>query len=183
MISPQNDPAPATSSTRTSAARPPTVACGARSTSCTRQASRPAAPSSTRIRCRPLRDGIREYQPDEIIISTHPEVRSGWLRGNLIDRARKAAGDIPVEHVVVDLDAEPRERAHVLVIGRQTVVGEPLVQAVRERAQPSPAEFTVVVPADPPGAEERMKRTLAGCARPGSRRRVASATSIPSRRR
>ncbi len=107
-----------------------------------------------------VRDGLAEYQPDEVIISTHPEVRSGWLRGNLIDRARKAAGDIPVEHVVVDLDAERRERAHVLVIGGQTVVGEPLLQAVRERARQSPAEFTVVVPADPPGAEERMKRTL-----------------------
>ena len=107
-----------------------------------------------------LRDGIREYEPDEIIISTHPEERSGWLRGNLIDRARKAAGDVPVEHVVVDLE-EPRERAHVLVIGSQTVVGERVLEAVRDRAHSSPAEFTVVVPADPPGAEERMRRTVA----------------------
>jgi hypothetical protein len=107
-----------------------------------------------------LKDGIAEHHPDEIVISTHPEMRSGWLRGNLIDRARKAAGNIPVEHVVVDLE-EPRERSHVLVIGSQTVVGEPLLQAVRERAGASRAEFTVVVPADPPGAEDRMKRTLA----------------------
>jgi len=107
-----------------------------------------------------LRDGIREYEPDEIIISTHPEQRSGWLRGNLIDRARKVGGDLPVEHVVVDLE-EPRERAHVLVIGSQTVVGERLLQAVRERAAASPAEFTIVVPADPPGAEERMRRAVA----------------------
>ena len=107
-----------------------------------------------------LRDGIREYEPDEIIISTHPEERSGWLRGNLIDRSRKVAGDVPVEHVVVDLE-EPRERAHVLVIGSQTVVGERVLEAVRERASAAPAEFTVVVPADPPGAEERMRRTVA----------------------
>ena len=107
-----------------------------------------------------LRDAIHEYQPDEIIISTHPEMRSGWLRGNLVDRARKCAADIPVEHVVVDLD-EPRERAHVLVVGSQTVVGEPVVEAVRERAGQSPAEFTVVVPADPPGAEERVKKAIA----------------------
>ena len=106
-----------------------------------------------------LRDAIHEYRPDEIIVSTHPEVRSSWLRGNLIDRARKAAGDIPLEHVVVDL-AAPRERAHVLVLGGQTVVGEPLLEAIRERAAQSPAEFTVVVPADPPGADERVRRTL-----------------------
>ena len=107
-----------------------------------------------------LRDGIREFEPDEIIVSTHPEQRSGWLRGNHIDRARKAAGDLPLEHVVVDLE-EPRERAHVLVLGSQTVVGEPVLEEVRKRAGASPAEFTVVVPADPPGAEERVRRTLA----------------------
>jgi hypothetical protein len=107
-----------------------------------------------------LRDGIREYEPDEIVISTHPEERSGWLRGNLIDRARKVAGDLPVEHVVVDLE-EPRERAHVLVIGSQTVAGETLLHAVRDRANASPAEFTIVVPADPPGAEDRARRAVA----------------------
>jgi hypothetical protein len=106
-----------------------------------------------------LRDAIKEYQPDEVIISTHPEMRSGWLRGNLVDRARKLAGDIPVEHVVVDL-ASPRERAHVLVIGSRTVVGEPVLAAVRERAEQSPAEFTVVVPAEPPGADERVVQTV-----------------------
>ena len=107
-----------------------------------------------------LRDGIREFEPDEIIVSTHPEQRSGWLRGNLIDRARKAAGDLPLEHVVVDLE-EPRERAHVLVLGSQTVVGEPVLEEVRKRAAASPADFTVLVPADPPGAEDRVRRTLA----------------------
>ncbi len=107
-----------------------------------------------------LRDGIREFEPDEIIVSTHPAQRSGWLRGNLIDRARKVAGDIPLEHVVVDLE-EPRERAHVLVLGSRTVMGEPVLEEVRKRAAASPAEFTVVVPADPPGAEERVRRTLA----------------------
>lgn len=108
-----------------------------------------------------IRDALHEYDPDEIIVSTHPESKgSSWLRGNLIDRARKAAGGVPVEHVVVDL-SQPRERAHVLVLGSETVVAEPLLQAVRERAEASPADFTVVVPADPPGAERRVKQTLA----------------------
>jgi hypothetical protein len=106
-----------------------------------------------------LRDAIHEHQPHEIIISTHPEMRSSWLRGNLVDRARKSAGEIPVEHVVVDLD-ERRERASVLVVGSQTVVGEPVLDAVRERARQSPADFTVVVPADPPGAEARVEQAL-----------------------
>jgi hypothetical protein len=106
-----------------------------------------------------LRDGIDQYEPDEIIISTHPELRSGWLRGNLVDRARKVAGSIPVEHVVVDLEAE-RDVAHVLVVANQTIVGGPLLDAIRERAERSPADFTLVAPADEPGVERRLEAAL-----------------------
>jgi hypothetical protein len=106
-----------------------------------------------------LRDGIDQYEPDEIIISTHPELRSGWLRGNLIDRARKSAGSIPVEHVVVDLEA-PRELTHVLVVANQTMVGAPLLETILERAEQGPAEFTLVAPADQPGVEQRLEAAL-----------------------
>jgi hypothetical protein len=112
-----------------------------------------------------IRDALHEYEPDEVIISTHPELRSSWLRGNLIDRARKLSS-VPVEHVVVDLK-EARERAHVLVIGSQTVVGAPLLAAIRERAEQAPADFTVVVPAEPAGAEQRMRRAVAQLAQAG----------------
>src|SRR5262247_3066540 len=50
-------------------------------------------------------DALGEQEYDEIIISTHPETRSGWLRQGLVDRVQRAARR-PVEHVVVDLDAE-----------------------------------------------------------------------------
>jgi len=106
-----------------------------------------------------LRDALAEYEPDEVIVSTHPETRSHWLRGNLIDRARKIS-PVPVEHVVVDLES-PRERAHVLVIANQTIVGAPLLAAIRDRAAQSPAEFTLVAPADEPGVERRLRRALA----------------------
>ena len=106
-----------------------------------------------------LRDALYQYRPDEVIISTHPELKSRWLRGNLIDQARKAAGDTPVEHIVVDLSA-PRERAHVLVVANQTLLGEPLLQAVRERAEEGPAEFTLVGPADVPGVRERLEEAV-----------------------
>jgi hypothetical protein len=106
-----------------------------------------------------LRDGLHEYHPDEVIISTHPKARSGWLRGNLIDRARKIS-TVPVEHVVVDLSA-PREKTHVLVVANQTIVGETLLRALVERAQLAPCEFTLVAPADEPGVERRLQRALA----------------------
>jgi hypothetical protein len=106
-----------------------------------------------------LKDALYQYRPDEVIISTHPELRSRWLRGNLVDQARKAAGETPVEHIVVDL-AAPRERAHVLVVANQTLLGEPLLQALRERAEEGPAEFTLVAPADVPGVQERLDEAV-----------------------
>jgi len=103
-----------------------------------------------------IKDAIYEYDPDEIIISTHPgELKSSWLRANLIERARKVT-DKPVDHVVVDLESA-RERAHVLVLANQTVLGQPLIDAIHDRSVASPAEFTLLIPADAIGAERRLK--------------------------
>jgi hypothetical protein len=111
-----------------------------------------------------IKDAVYEYQPDEIIISTHPgQLKSSWLRANLIDRARKAVS-VPVDHVEVDLES-PRERAHVLVIANQTILGEPLLAAVRERNAAGPADFTLLIPADAEGADRRLRDV---CARMGT---------------
>jgi hypothetical protein len=106
-----------------------------------------------------LKDSLYQYKPDEVIISTHPEERSRWLRGKLVERARKVS-DVPVEHVVVDLES-PREREHILVLANQTIVGELLLEAIRERARTGPAEFTLIAPAETEGAEERLATALA----------------------
>ena len=115
-----------------------------------------------------LRDALHQYAPvDEIIISTHPgAVRSSWLRGGLVERAQKVAKDIPVTHVEVDL-ASPRERSHVLVIANQTIVGGPLLAAIRERAQAGPVDLTLVAPADQPGVQQRLEQALAELKREG----------------
>src|SRR5829696_7751283 len=65
-------------------------------------------------------DALGEQEYDEIIISTHPETRSGWLRQGLVDRVQRAARR-PVEHVVVDLDAERDDVKRTLVVANQTV--------------------------------------------------------------
>jgi hypothetical protein len=106
-----------------------------------------------------LKDAVYQYRPDEVIISTHPAERSGWMRGKLVERARKAL-EVPVEHVVVDLES-PREREHVLVLANQTMVGGPLLETIRERAQIGPAEFTLIAPAETEGADERLVKALA----------------------
>jgi hypothetical protein len=114
------------------------------------------------------RDAIAmvEPKPTEIIVSTHPEERSGWMRKNVVDRIRKVAGDLPVEHVVVDVKAET-EQAYVLVVANETIVGPPLLEKIKERAGQSPASFLLVAPqSDPtqspsPEAERRLRRALA----------------------
>lgn len=93
-------------------------------------------------------DAVREFAIDEIIISTHPEQRSGWLRRNLLERVRQSTG-LPTTHVVVDLDAvHGAGTTHTLVVANRTAGGEPLFEALRARAAASPHRFTVVVPQD-----------------------------------
>ena len=57
----------------------------------------------------------------------------------------RVAGSIPFQHVVVDLAAEHGE-ANVLVVANQTVLGEPLLAKIRERAAKSPAGFLIISP-------------------------------------
>lgn len=52
-----------------------------------------------------LEDGLRAFAADEIIISTHPPDRSRWLEHGVVERAREEI-DLPVTHVIVDLEAE-----------------------------------------------------------------------------
>jgi hypothetical protein len=57
-----------------------------------------------------IEDALRTFAPDEIIISTHPEGRSLWLERGVVRGARERF-DVPITHVVVDLEAEPEESA------------------------------------------------------------------------
>ena len=107
-----------------------------------------------------LRDAIDQLEPDEIIVSTHPQKQSGWLRRNMVDQMRRVAGSRPFEHVVVDLEAE-HGPANVLVVANQTVLGEPLLAKIRERAAKSPASFLIVSPqGDAEGSYEAAEKRL-----------------------
>jgi hypothetical protein len=115
-----------------------------------------------------VRDALRQLEPpvDEIVVSTHPEQKSGWLRKHVVERIRKAAGTVPVEHVVVDLEREGGP-ANVLVIANETVLGQPLLDRIKARAAASPASFMIVCPQSDlqmsghPEAERRLRRALA----------------------
>jgi hypothetical protein len=114
-----------------------------------------------------VRDALAtlEPPPDRIVVSTHPEQKSGWLRKNMVDKIRDAAGAVPVEHIVVDLESEGGPK-NVLVVANETVIGEPLLARIRERAKRGPASFLIISPqSDPtqahhPEAERRLRRAL-----------------------
>jgi hypothetical protein len=112
-----------------------------------------------------VRDELAQGGYDEIIVSTHPQERSGWLRRNVVDQIRRAAGEVPVEHVVVDIQAEQREK-NVLVVANETVLGRPLLDEVRRRATEGGASFLIVAPQGTSelsfeGAERRLRRAVA----------------------
>ncbi len=116
-----------------------------------------------------VKDALAQLEPppDEIVVSTHPQAKSGWLRRNVVEQIERVAGSIPVEHVVVDLEKEAPGEANVLVVANETLVGEPLLERIRERAKQGPASFLIVCPqSDPsmsahPEAEKRLRRALA----------------------
>ena len=81
--------------------RPPRPGWTERWRSCGR---RTCAPTEQLGNYRPLRalaDAVAEFKPDRLVICTHPEDRSAWLRYDVVDRAREAY-DIPVTHVIVE---------------------------------------------------------------------------------
>jgi hypothetical protein len=110
-----------------------------------------------------VQDAVRLYHPDEIIISTHPYPRSGWLRRDLVERIQSST-KLPVEHVVVDLKSEPI--THTLVVANETVSERPLIEALEKRAAQSPHRFTIISPQGGKSpeaaatAKQRLEQTL-----------------------
>jgi hypothetical protein len=106
-------------------------------------------------------DALADGPADCIVVSTHPHTRSGWLRRSLIDRLRDDTG-LPVEHVVVDLEAERRQSVHTLVVANQTVGGERLLELLKGKAAVQPHTFIVICPpsGEPEDAPRRLATTL-----------------------
>jgi len=91
-------------------------------------------------------DAIAEHNPDEILISTYPAASSGWMRRDLIERISEAT-DIPVEHVVVDLDQEGVPFGVTLAVANRTLASPQFLEALKKR--PTEIErhvFIFVVP-------------------------------------
>jgi hypothetical protein len=109
-----------------------------------------------------VKDALAQLEPkvDEIVVSTHPAARSGWMRRDVVEDIRKCAGDIPVKHV----EAQDEGETNVLVIANQTVVSEELLERIRKRAAKGHASFLIVAPQsdeeEHADADRRLRRAL-----------------------
>jgi hypothetical protein len=105
-----------------------------------------------------IMDAVGERDYDEIVISTHPDTRSGWLRQDLITRVEQATRR-PVEHVVVDLGpGDPDAGVRTLVVANQTVGGEALIEQLKQLAAQAPHRFIVVCPQGGAGEDDAHRR-------------------------
>ncbi|MGN6799314.1 MAG: universal stress protein [Gaiellaceae bacterium] len=48
-----------------------------------------------------IEDAVRTFQPDELVVSTHPLGKSHWLERGVVEKARERFA-LPVTHVIVD---------------------------------------------------------------------------------
>ena len=105
-----------------------------------------------------IMDAVGERDYDEIVISTHPDTRSGWLRQDLISRVQQATRR-PVEHIVVDLGPQdPDAGIRTLVVANQTVGGEELIAELKQLAANGPHRFIVVCPQGGAGEDDAHRR-------------------------
>ena len=110
------------------------------------------------------KDAIAQLEPppDEIVVSTHPSQRSGWLRRDVVRDIERAAGSTPVKHVVAEEGGIGEK--NVLVIANETVVAPQLLDRIRARAKQGPASFLLVAPqsdaVDTVEAGRRLRRAL-----------------------
>jgi len=120
------------------------------------------------VECSPVqaaKDALAQLEPpaDEVIVATHAAQRSSWMRRNVVEEIRKAAGSVPVRHVVADADGAEAE-TNVLVVANETVLSAELLDRVRSRAASSPSSFLIVAPQDDdlehPEAARRLRRAL-----------------------
>src|SRR5262249_35270026 len=105
-----------------------------------------------------------EPPPDEIIVSTHPEQRSGWMRRDVVGEITKAAKGVPVRHVIAGEDDPAELERNVLVVANETVISRELPARLRHGAAEGPLSFLIVSPqgsdVPSPEAARRLRRAL-----------------------
>ena len=120
---------------RHASARPPRTGSSSRSRSCSEVGIEADGEVMDPDPYAATMDALGENDYDEIIVSTHPETRSGWLRQDLVDRLREGHRAARSSTWWWTSTPTASDGKRTLVVANQTVGGEALIEQLKEKAE------------------------------------------------
>jgi hypothetical protein len=111
-----------------------------------------------------LDDAVRAHRPGEVLFSSLPDTRFGFMRRDLVEWVRdKIEPEVKLTHIPVRIeeDAIRWDLNHTLVVATKTVAAPDLVNRMKERANIRPHRFTIICPRAEDASEAQVVRDLA----------------------
>jgi hypothetical protein len=111
-----------------------------------------------------LDDAVRAHHPGEVLFSSLPDTRFGFLRRDLVEWVReKVEPEVKLTHIPVRIeeDAIRWDLNHTLVVATKTVAAPDLVARLKDRASIRPHRFTIICPRAEVVSEAQVVRDLA----------------------
>ncbi len=111
-----------------------------------------------------LDDAVRAHRPGEVLFSSLPDTRFGFLRRDLVEWVRdRIEPEVKLTHIPVRIeeDAIRWDLNHTLVVATKTVAAPDLVNRMKERANIRPHRFTIICPRAEDASEAQVVRDLA----------------------
>jgi hypothetical protein len=111
-----------------------------------------------------LDDAVRAHRPGEVLFSSLPDSRFGFMRRDLVEWVRdRIEPEVKLTHIPVRIeeDAIRWDLNHTLVVATKTVAAPDLVNRMKDRANIRPHRFTIVCPRAEDVSEAQVVRDLA----------------------
>jgi hypothetical protein len=111
-----------------------------------------------------LDDAVRAHRPGEVLFSSLPDTRFGFMRRDLVEWVRdRCEPDVKLTHIPVRIeeDAIRWDLNHTLVVATKTVAAPDLIARMKDRANVRPHRFTLICPRADDVSEAQVVRDLA----------------------
>jgi len=109
-------------------------------------------------------DAVRAHRPGEVLFSSLPDTRFGFMRRDLVEWVRdRIEPEVKLTHIPVRIeeDAIRWDLNHTLVVATKTVAAPDLVARLKDRAGIRPHRFTIICPRAEDVSEAQVARDLA----------------------